>query len=380
MKSKTHKPRKSGIELLKICAMLMIVIFHTSVTLNSPSIIYSSTHYWLNWNYATTNIQNFLMALITNFVPLGNTIFFVCSAWFLCKSKTNHKIKILYMLLDIWLISFIWLIIIISIGIHPRIGDIIKELLPTTFCNNWYLTAYIIFYLTYPALNWIIKKLTQRQHLLMVVITFVMYFAIAWVKEDLFFPSVLIFWLVIYFIISYIRTYLNKTFSNTRFLFLLLLIGLLGLIFTNLIVNFLGLHFILFSNKAIEWSKVFNNPFALMATIAIVALAYKNKTWVSKPINYISSLTLLIYIIHDNLLFGVYVRPLVFIWIKKTLGYKYILLYDLILGVLLFLIAIVLSMLYKTLLQHRVHELINKIYPQFKSIVNSLLDYVMQLH
>ena len=87
--------RDSGIELLKIIAIIMIVIQHVIQTLGAENLSISYQDYVLDITHATTNIQHFVLICMRSLGCLGNSIFFVCSAWFLLESIYCKK-AILY--------------------------------------------------------------------------------------------------------------------------------------------------------------------------------------------------------------------------------------------------------------------------------------------
>lgn len=97
--AKEKAERMSGIELLKIFAILLIVISHVVQTLTSKSVVFSSD-YVIDANKATTSAICFLLALFRYCGQAGNYIFFVCSAWFLIESKKVKAKKIAGMLAD----------------------------------------------------------------------------------------------------------------------------------------------------------------------------------------------------------------------------------------------------------------------------------------
>lgn len=165
-KEKRGSMRESGIELLKIAAIFLIVITHVVQTLSNENNYISYSDYVLNVSGATINLKLLTLAMLRCLGAMGNSIFFVCSAWFLLDSDKASKKKVLMMILDIWLVS----VAILAIVYFLRGGAIdrklmIKSLLPTTFGNNWYLTCYILFYPLHPILNKIIHLMGQKAHL-----------------------------------------------------------------------------------------------------------------------------------------------------------------------------------------------------------------------
>lgn len=87
--------RQSGIELLKIIGMVLIVIAHVQ-----GSVIAAGR----NWdcvqsmNTATENWQYVILMMFGYFGCLGNNIFLISSAWFLCGSgrKRSNKKNVEY--------------------------------------------------------------------------------------------------------------------------------------------------------------------------------------------------------------------------------------------------------------------------------------------
>ena len=138
--------RESGIELLKILAIAMIVIAHVVQTLGKvePQLSYYPTEAFINLSKSTMNFEIFILQNMMYLGSLGNSIFFICSAWFLCDSKKVSFKKIALICLDVWIVSVLYLIIIKGIGISIPMMMTIKSIFPTIFANNWYITFYIL--------------------------------------------------------------------------------------------------------------------------------------------------------------------------------------------------------------------------------------------
>jgi len=178
--------RKSGIEALKIIAIVLIIISHVVQTLHSKNKYIDFNDYIFHLEQASLNIQVIILQLFRTLGTLGNNIFFICSAWFLLDSDKYNKKKWMFMLIEIWSVS----IIIAIITYLLRHGDISSDLLkksifPTLFGANWYLTCYLLFYPLHPLLNKMLNTIDRKTHLRASLAMFVLYFGLNFIKSGL---------------------------------------------------------------------------------------------------------------------------------------------------------------------------------------------------
>ena len=357
---KDIKKRESGVELLKIIGIFLIIISHVTQTLCSPN-NYFELNYVLEVKYATKNIQNILLAWFSAFGAQGNLIFFVSSAWFLLESKKIDELKIVKLLADVWFINICFLcIFLLGNWYNLAIKDIIKSVFPTIFASNWYITFYILFYLIHVGLNEIISKRTQKELLVIILVTLFLYFVLNYIKYGLFFTSPLIEFSVIYLTIAYIKLYMKEFSKNLKGNYILFLFAMSGIPILILITNFLGLNIEFFKDKLQHWNG--NNSIFLLLTAVTLFNIFNSKKFISNKINYISSLSLLVYIIHENILIRIYVRPTIWIYIHEKIGYKNIIVIDLLYSVILFVISIIIATIYKKLIQKIVYSIATELH------------------
>ncbi len=301
------KQRNSGIELLKIIAIIMIVVSHSMPAYGAKPLIVLSE--------ATENIQQIATVIIRYFGQVGNVIFVVCSSWFLIESKRSHGGgKILVIICDCFVISVVWLIITVLLGYNVTKMEIIKQFFPVTMGNNWFIGCYILFYAIHPLLNKIIDSITKETHLKINVIIFLLYSIINVVIGNAFYYNSLIGFIAIYFFTAYIKLYLPKTASNTKINIFMLVFGILGSVALLITANYLGLHITFLSDKVTHWVN-FMNPLCLLWAFGLFNI-FKEKNFVNKFVNYISGLSLLIYLIHENYFVYTYIRNDIFRIIK----------------------------------------------------------------
>jgi len=364
--------RDSGIELIKIFAVILIIISHVIQTLSKGEYI---SGYGVNLRYATTDLQTFVLIVLRYSGVLGNNIFFICSAWFLLESRNVNQKKLLTIILETWSISVIMLAITCLFkntkGIDFKLA--IKSFFPFTFGTNWYVVCYVLFYALHILLNHCIESLNQKELLKTTTVLGILYCGYNYIISS-FYSSYLILWTTIYFIIAYMKKYLLKFCNNIKINILLLFMGIIGNIFIILITNVFGLRIIFFKEQLLHWN---NNcsPFLLLAAFSLFNIG-RNIHFQNRYVNYVSGLSLLIYIIHENLLVRTYLRPYLWECIYNTFGYDYILFWVFVLVTVIFIVSLVLSILYKNTIQQfiihivpKLYEMICKIYKKYEQFV-----------
>lgn len=356
-----RQTRDSGIELLKIFAIFVIVINHTVQSLTNEAYNIPNNGFVIDISRATTNIQCILLLIFRHFGVLGNSVFFICSAWFLLKSKNWNKKKWLFMVIEIWVVSIV-IFIITYIILHGNIsiGIIISSLFPTTFGNNWYMTCYLLFYPIHPILNSIVNMMNQRQLFRSTLVMVFLYVFMNFINCSCFFSSAIILWITIYFAIAYMQKYLMSFVDNIRENIILFIIGVIGFIGIILITDICGLYSQVLSDKVMRW--VNNcNPFLLAMSIAMFNIA-RNIHFKNRFINYISKLSLLIYIIHENIILRTYFRPAMWNYVYKRFGYSDVIQWVFIISFIIFIFGILCSILYVLTLQRFVNKVSGKLY------------------
>lgn len=356
-----RQTRDSGIELLKIFAIFVIVINHTVQSLTNEAYNIPNNGFVIDISRATTNIQCILLQIFRHFGVLGNSVFFICSAWFLLKSKNWNKKKWLFMVIEIWVVSIV-IFIITYIILHGNIsiGIIISSLFPTTFGNNWYMTCYLLFYPIHPILNSIVNMMNQRQLFRSTLVMVFLYVFMNFINCSWFFSSAIILWITIYFAIAYMQKYLMSFVDNIRENIILFIIRVIGFIGIILITDICGLYSQVLSDKVMRW--VNNcNPFLLAMSIAMFNIA-RNIHFKNRFINYISKLSLLIYIIHENIILRTYFRPAMWNYVYKRFGYSDVIQWVFIISFIIFIFGILCSILYVLTLQRFVNKVSGKLY------------------
>ena len=114
-----------------------------------------------------------------------------------------------------------------------------------------------------------------------------------------------------------------------------------------LFTNFWGMNITFFQDKLQHWGGN-HSPFILITSICLLNI-FQKINFHNKTINFISSLSLLIYIFHENYFVRTYLRPNIWIYIYKNYGYDNVVLINLLISIFIFVISIFVSILYKVL-------------------------------
>lgn len=332
------KKRNSSIELLKILTLFALCFSHC---LMSTGIMF---------DLSTSNVIIIFGQLMRCFGQLGNIIFVTCSSYFLLESTYVKKEKIIGFIFDAFIISMLFLISFSIVGMDINTKDFIKSFFPITFQNNWFITCYIMLYIIHPYLNKIIKSVDKKELLKINVFFVALYSIIQFLLPTKFYFNNLIGFIEIYFITAYVKLYLKKFKSNIKINSILLFIAIMCNTVLLVLTNYLGLSIELLSNKVLMWNNL-ANPFYIIIAITLFNI-FERYSFNNKTINYLSSCSLLFYMIHENLLFRNYVRPLLFL--NEQL--QFILFKCALVAVIIFIISMVLSLIYKSTIQKIVYK------------------------
>lgn len=265
-------------------------------------------------------------------------------------SKKIKAKKCFSMLFDVWIISVIWIVVMMILrsgDIEP--GFIIRSLFPSLFGNNWYLTCYLLFYPFHTVFNSLIARFDRKTHLRIVIRLGIPYLFINSMKEELLYATELTTWIALYFLVAYIKKYYYEDLMKRKTTIVLIIIGITGFIFEIVMTDLLGLNIGFFRKQMLHWGKN-SNPFIIMTVLGLLSVFLK-LDMKNKVINYISSLMMLVFIIHENIIFSAYMRPYFYVFIHDTFGYRYISLWVIIGSLSLFGIALVIAVIYDNTLR-----------------------------
>lgn len=369
--------RNSGIELLKLLAIYAIVVAHVTYTLTSFNPFVPWDDYVIDVSVASADIINIILIVLRTFGAFGDFVFFLCSAWFLLDNDEVKEEKELKLIFDIWLIS----VVICFIVFLERKGNIdagllIKQFMPTWFENNWYMTCYLLFYPIHGVINQSIRRMGQEQLLLTATLLGGIYILVNFIRTSFFFSEIIL-WISIYYVVGYLKKYTPRLAQDVKINFAIALVGIIGNVGLIVTTKLLDAHFGALSVKMIL-SNYICSPFLMMASVGLFNI-FRSLKFSNHVINYISGLSLFIYVIHENMLLRILYRPILWHMIYSLFGYKMVLLWVFVLSIVVFLFGVISSYFYRHTLEHLTIKASSYFMPKIKTIYGRYEKTMMKL-
>lgn len=202
--------RDSNLELFRIIAMMLIVAHHYVVNSGLTAVdgpIYSN---YLSWH-------SLFLLLFGAWGKVGINCFVLITGYFMCKSEISLK-KFVKLLLQIELYKFIFYFIFLLSGYQPfSIKILFRSLSPITSISSDFISCYLLFFLFIPFINILIKNINRRQHLILILLCIFIYSILGTIIFIPFRMNYVSWFIILYFISSFIRIYPNKLFKNKYF-------------------------------------------------------------------------------------------------------------------------------------------------------------------
>ena len=275
--------RQSNFELLRIFAMLFIIMHHYSV------------HGGFVLENEITFNKIFLQMMAFG-GKLGVDIFVIISGYFLINEGFKLR-KLLKLMAQMWFYSIGLLVLVLLFDVHsPGFKDIVKAILPFGMLS-WFAYAYFVLYLIFPFENVLLKNLDRKKYLLMLVLGFILWFAIPTFTKISMQFSILILFGYLYAVGAYIRIYHEK--SVFRNALKISALGYVIYLFLSIILDLLALKYDYFIKRAFYFTND-KSVFILIVAIGLLLYFKSLKMKYNKFINLIAATTFGIYLLHDN--------------------------------------------------------------------------------
>ena len=308
--------RSSNFELLRIVAMLLIILNH-------------ACQYGISIEDASFYQTNFCLSKIFYIWTgnLGNWLFIMTSGYFLSKSKFSWK-KFFNMWAQVLFFSVLigTIIYVFKLPVYRQYNDLnqlyefrnislreyVESFFPVILGKNWFATAYLVFYLFIPFLNKSLDVLDKELHARLIILMSLLGTVLNCIPKQAIIQTNYLFYFILgYYIASYIRIYEPKFLSKNKNN--LIISGLLILMF--IIWEFLLCKLRLNSSYQIltnesTFYKLLSIPIAtnrfpiLICSIFLFSFFKNLNIRYSVLINTFASSCFSVYLIHENPLFN----------------------------------------------------------------------------
>lgn len=206
------KKRDSNLELFRIITMLLIVAHHFVVNsgLIDDGVIYSSPF----------SVNSIFLLIFGAWGKTGINCFLLITGYFMCKSHITIN-KYLKLLFEIYFYKIViscifWLTQYETFSVK----SLLLTLLPFKNIEHNFTGCFLLFYLFIPFINILIKNLSEKQHISLIIVLFLTYTVIGTVKRVTF--NYITWFSVVYIISAYIRLYPKKFFNSSKIIWFML--------------------------------------------------------------------------------------------------------------------------------------------------------------
>ena len=320
---KDKKIRQSNFELMRIISMFGIILGndHGNVIVNCE-------------RDSLRLIFEFIRFLIIVHV----NSYVLLTGYFQCKSKFRMS-KLFKNINMMWFYRVVLLIFLVVINVwHPTHIEIFRNVFPLDLGFYWFLDVYILLYCVSPIINKYIGKANKHELRKAIGILFIIFSILPYITglKTLYNDGYSLYnFVLLYLIGAYLRKYplkecyLFKNISKNLFQIICIFTFFGCAVFNFLLTQFgssvtsFGDLFHEMGSNVITTSLAYSNPFVIIQTIAYFCF-FETLSFKSPFVNKLSSCTLGVYLIHNN----IQIRHNIYKWLKIDHGpiysYKFI--------------------------------------------------------
>ena len=287
-----RRTRDSGLELFRIILMFFIVAHHYVVHSGIMELAAQDP-----FSFASVCV-----AVIGAWGKTGIDCFVLITGYFMCRSQFKPK-KFFALLFEAQFYGVLFFAVFTATGYQAFSWTaLIEAILPFSQINQNFTGCFLIFYLTVPFLNVLVQNLGKRMHKLLIALSLGVYCILGAVFYSSFSMNYVGWFIVLYFVASYLRLYPCELFSRKRIwgaaLAAMLLLSIASMVlFAYIVQTVEGLPRV--SVALFALLAEVNIPFAFL-TAFCAFLFFKNIHFQNAAVNRIASTTFGVFLIHDN--------------------------------------------------------------------------------
>ncbi len=284
--------RNSNLELFRIITMLLIVAHHYVVNSGLLAVGGPVSANPLSW-------RSIFLLLFGAWGKTGINCFVLITGYFMCKSQISVK-KFCKLLFEVEFYKIIiWAIFFVAGYESFSLSRLIDVILPVRILSGNFTGCYLIFFLFIPFLNILVKNMNEKQHIMLLMLCIFAYVIIGTIPSFGITMNYISWFIVLYFISSYIRLYDKKIFNNCKIWGFITLATLIVSVASILGMTWLGAKL----NRSNLWYYFISDSNKILAVALAISsfLFFKNlKMKNSKFINTVAASSFGVLLIHAN--------------------------------------------------------------------------------
>lgn len=295
------KKRNSSLELLRILCMIAIIFHH-----------YSFHGGYDNFSADTFSLGVLYIQEISMFGKIACSIFALITGYFFISKemKISESIKKIAHMFTVMLFYGALIAIVLEVtGVQDiSIKKFIKSIISINE-GNWYFLTYFLILLIAPFINKVILRSNQKEIKRFLIVAYVIWSIIPTFLHDEWQFSTIDFFVIMYITGAYIKLYAHEKLNFKKSLWITI-ISLALLLLSVVVFDFIGVKFN--KNIFVTNATYFRKTNSILSVIAAISIfnVFSLSDFNNRIINVISSTTMGVYLIHDNL----FMRD--FIWKK----------------------------------------------------------------
>lgn len=356
--------RNSGVELLKVFAILLICMSHCVQTLEN----------YADFLVSVEEPQLLILKILRHDGNFGNVIFVICSSYFLLKSTKSKKEKAVGLLLDSQTISVGMFALcgvlgaLLSVPIEYTFEYVSSQLFPDLYEQVWFVPTYVAFYLIHPYLNEFIGRIGRKKHF-EICLLIVVFYSIASLINAYPLYSKFLGFICIYFLVAYMALYCEGFMKNKKKNILIFFASALTFLATVIVRNYLGFKFEIFETYPVVSFMLSAVTLPMFMSLFNLAL---NTSFKSRFINNLSSCSLFVYCIHENYIVRTVIRPAIYEALIDSFGEDNLLIYAFVMFAMVVILSFIAANIYKKTLHKLTAKLSIKVTGRLSSLLSKL--------
>ena len=311
----TKPGRNVSLDLLRIVCMSMVVCLHTlgHGGLIEGTLVPGSTNWYLG---------NILSAMCLQAV----NCFVLISGYFLCTARFKlSKLVTLWGQVFFYSVCVYLVLFILPTGVDFSLKELAKCALPFTTDRYWFVSDYLLLYITFPFLNCALRAMDRKMHLICCAVLLMVFSVLPNLIYVYDFTGVnggysYTWFCVLYLLAAYIRLYVPRRIRHQKWMLPAYVLLSLAICAERFLATYVTPPFfgrVVLSSLFYSYNSIVSVPCALALFQCFRGLDLSSKK-LCRLISTIAPLTFAVYLIHEQDI----LRPILWAWLDPSAWYS----------------------------------------------------------